>query len=299
MDNNNFNYQQPPYQQPQYQQPQYQPYQQPEPPKKKQGLAIASLILGIVGLTICCCMGIIPGIIGLILGIIAVASKQQGGKGMAIGGIITSALAILVNIILIVAMVNDEDFQEGFREGFEESYYEQTGEHSSFYEGDGDYDYSDDYDQYAYTDDEENDYTSSGDHFWGTNYTCGDDSTIYFFSDGTFDWYLDAEDWTDNVKSGTYTVVFGADARELLTTDLAEYGVTAEELDDFNARNAGSELYNEENLTVLILNTEEVILDGEYYTDPYTTYYYGYSNEEGFDGTNMDSGNYATFYTNY
>lgn len=299
MDNNNFNeqqpqYQQPQYQQPQYQQPQYQPYQQPEPPKKKQGLAIASLILGIVGLTICCCLGIIPGIIGLILGIIAVSSKQQDGKGMAIGGIITSALAILVNIILIVALVNDEDFQEGFRQGFEESYYDQTGEHSSFYEGD-DY-YSDDY----YDWDAYDDYsTFSGDHFWGTNYTCDDGSTIYFFSDGTFSWYLDAEDWSDNVSSGTYTVVFGDDARELLTTDLAEYGVTAEELDDFHARNAGSDLYNEENLTVLILNTDHVLIDGEYNTDSYTTYYYGYSNEDGFDGANMDTANYVTFYTNY
>ena len=94
-------------------------------------LAVTSLVLGILSLTLCCCIGWLPGIIGAILGIVAIA-KDQGGKGLAVGGVITSVLGLIIGILLTVysvAIVNSDEFKEGFEEGFEESYYEETGEH--------------------------------------------------------------------------------------------------------------------------------------------------------------------------
>ncbi len=73
------------------------------PEKKKMiGFAIASLILGILSI-ICCCFGLgwITAIPGIILGIVAVV-KKYAGKGCAIAGIICSALAIVLSIVMLI-----------------------------------------------------------------------------------------------------------------------------------------------------------------------------------------------------
>jgi hypothetical protein len=67
---------------------------QPEKPAGK-GLAIASLILGIVGM-VCCCGGI-TSILAIVLGIIA---RSKGYKsGMATIGIILGAVGIIFGIV--------------------------------------------------------------------------------------------------------------------------------------------------------------------------------------------------------
>lgn len=94
-----------------YGQPQQYGNYAPAGPSK--GLAIAALILGILGLL----MSWIPfvglfggflGLIGLIVGIIAMVQANKGragGKGLAIGGIITSILAIVTSIAVTVGVV--------------------------------------------------------------------------------------------------------------------------------------------------------------------------------------------------
>ena len=61
------------------------------------GMAIGSLICGIVGILMCCCCGIgaIVGIVGIILAICS--KKSNGGKmsGMALAGLICSIVAIV------------------------------------------------------------------------------------------------------------------------------------------------------------------------------------------------------------
>lgn len=61
------------------------------------GMAIGSLICGIVGILMCCCCGIgaIFGIVGVILAICS--RKANAGKmgGMAIAGLVCSIVAIL------------------------------------------------------------------------------------------------------------------------------------------------------------------------------------------------------------
>jgi len=76
----------------------------------KKGLAIASLVLGILSLLTVGCLGI-GALAGLVLGIVAVvkASREPhvfGGKGMAWAGIVTSGLGLLLlPIVGIIAAI--------------------------------------------------------------------------------------------------------------------------------------------------------------------------------------------------
>ena len=103
-------YQSPGYQ-PNYQQnwsqPNYQNHQQPyyQQPQVKSGMAIASMVLGIIG-----CFLTSP--IGLILGIVSLkrANKrplEYGGKGFAIAGIVLNVIGVLIiPIIAAIAIPN-------------------------------------------------------------------------------------------------------------------------------------------------------------------------------------------------
>lgn len=83
-------------------------YIQQSPAPAGNGLAIASLVVGIIALLMSWILGLnwftsFPAaIVALILGIVAI--RRPTGKGMAIGGIITSALTLLVVIGETVAM---------------------------------------------------------------------------------------------------------------------------------------------------------------------------------------------------
>ena len=75
-------------------------YYQSRPRKESQGLAIASLILGILSLMFFLTgVNILTSILALVFGIIYLSTvKQKKGKGMAVAGIITAALAIVLCI---------------------------------------------------------------------------------------------------------------------------------------------------------------------------------------------------------
>lgn len=75
----------------------------------QQGLAMASMITGIVSCTIgmCCYIGTATGPVAIILGIIALVQikndpKRHTGKGMAIAGIITGALYFVFIALFLV-----------------------------------------------------------------------------------------------------------------------------------------------------------------------------------------------------
>lgn len=79
---------------------------------KTSGMAITSLILGIVGLlTTIFGIGLLLAIAGLVLGIIALATigkpgKPSRGKGLAIGGVVTSALCVtLLPVALLIGIL--------------------------------------------------------------------------------------------------------------------------------------------------------------------------------------------------
>lgn len=78
---------------------------QPLPSAKTSGLAIASLVLGISGIFTCG----LTAIVGLILGIVGLCAiskraEQLKGKGLAIAGIITSAIAIVLIPFMAILM---------------------------------------------------------------------------------------------------------------------------------------------------------------------------------------------------
>lgn len=70
--------------------------------KKGGGLSIAAMILGIVGVLLSCIyIGILPCIIGLIFAIVALA-KNLPQKGMAIAGLITSIVGVIIFLFSIL-----------------------------------------------------------------------------------------------------------------------------------------------------------------------------------------------------
>lgn len=77
----------------------YQPTAYPGyPPPRPRGLGITALVLGIVAILtlVLCGLGGLVAIAGLIVGTIAVA--RNNGRGMAVAGIVLSAIALLVVI---------------------------------------------------------------------------------------------------------------------------------------------------------------------------------------------------------
>lgn len=76
-------------------------------PKPGSGLAIASLVCGILGVLtgIFIFSGLSLGLAGIVLGIVALVKVKNGtasGKGMAIGGIVTGALGMIVAVVVLI-----------------------------------------------------------------------------------------------------------------------------------------------------------------------------------------------------
>lgn len=81
----------------------------PMAPGLPTGLAITGMVLGIVGLcTSLFYVGGVIGIVGLVFSIIALRRVKRGlggGKGMAIAGLVTSIVSIVVNLVEVVFLV--------------------------------------------------------------------------------------------------------------------------------------------------------------------------------------------------
>ncbi|MEU4351225.1 DUF4190 domain-containing protein [Streptomyces sp. NPDC023838] len=92
-------------------------YPQPYPPlqaARTSGLAIASLVTGIV-----CC---VPPL-GLVLGVLAlrrIRKQGQRGKGMAITGVVLSAISTVLAVVLVVTGAVSA-FWDGFRDGIDDA----------------------------------------------------------------------------------------------------------------------------------------------------------------------------------
>jgi hypothetical protein len=108
--------QQQPYGQPYAQQQPYgQPYAQQYPaygapmtdPNKQNGLAIGAMSTGIASIVLACCgvVGGIAGVAAIVLSILAnkqISERGGRGKGMALTGIITGAVGIVIAIGLLI-----------------------------------------------------------------------------------------------------------------------------------------------------------------------------------------------------
>lgn len=116
-------------------------------------MGVASLVLGIISLIagwipFVCWFVFILAVIGLILGIVDCVKKSKAnvsGKGMGIAGLILSAIAIPIIIIMsfaslgmLVAIMEGNDVLTNYND-----YY-----YNDYYDYDYDYDYNDYYDWY-------------------------------------------------------------------------------------------------------------------------------------------------------
>jgi hypothetical protein len=117
-------YNQNPYQNNQYQYGQYQQYQTPVQPQSN-GMAVGSLICGILGILLSCCLWYIAlplAIAGLVLGILVVKNKK-GGKNLAIVGIVLSSISIIIGIfaaIMFIAVFTNPEFGSMYEEILQE-----------------------------------------------------------------------------------------------------------------------------------------------------------------------------------
>jgi len=78
---------------------QYQAPPQNDVPNKANGMQIASLVLGILGIPGCCCYGIVGLIMGIVGLILALVGNKRSKSGVGIAGLICSIIAILLGIL--------------------------------------------------------------------------------------------------------------------------------------------------------------------------------------------------------
>lgn len=76
-------------------------------PGPSQNLAMASMIVGLSGVLLSWCFGPVPGIVALVLGLVALSQIKKSpekytGKGMAIAGIVIGAVNIAFYILLMI-----------------------------------------------------------------------------------------------------------------------------------------------------------------------------------------------------
>jgi len=96
----------------QYAEPSIQPEWQPPPPPpyaqpQSKGLATASMVTGIASVA---CFGPVPGIVAIILGLVALSQikknpGQVGGQGFAWTGVITGGATVLLYGIIVIFYV--------------------------------------------------------------------------------------------------------------------------------------------------------------------------------------------------
>lgn len=92
----------------------YQP--QPQQPQGGAGMAVTALVLGVIALlgSITIVVGILVGLIAVVLGLVASGRAKRGrarGRGMAIVGVVTGSLGIVVAgglIALGVSIINSD-----------------------------------------------------------------------------------------------------------------------------------------------------------------------------------------------
>ena len=71
---------------------------------------MASMIVGLAGILLSWCFGPVPGIIALVLGLVALSQIKKSpekytGKGMAITGIVIGSLTIVFYILLVIGWI--------------------------------------------------------------------------------------------------------------------------------------------------------------------------------------------------
>lgn len=91
-------------------QPPAPPLAYPRTTTPSQALALGSMITSIAGILVAGCFGPVPGIIGLVLGLIALSQikkfpEKYTGKNFAMAGIVIGALTVAFYVLLIIGWI--------------------------------------------------------------------------------------------------------------------------------------------------------------------------------------------------
>lgn len=218
--------------------------------KKSNVLGIISLILGILSiLTSCVIFVAIPfAVAALITGIIALFTNRT--KAMPIIGVILSVLAIVVSIIVTIVVKNVvNDVKESTKDFVDSNIGKElkddlTTLYNELSEG--------------MTDD-----LDSTDKLKGYSWKMGDGSLLVLNNDGTYYWYKDATDKTDNYYYGKYSTYLGDKAIEKISE---KFGFN-EEAYKQNTQILRNDIY------FLKLDKEGTVINGKKSTVSQSTYY--------------------------
>ena len=97
--------------------PGFQAYNTPVSAPKNNGMAIASLVLSLVGVIPCFWVLQIPGVLGVIFGFLGkrqidASGGAQKGRGLALAGLIVGAvLVVLAGVLGVALALGDGEFQ--------------------------------------------------------------------------------------------------------------------------------------------------------------------------------------------
>lgn len=86
--------------------------------QKTNGMAIASLVLGIVGLVSCGCTFFVAPVLAIIFSVIGrkqIAERGDKGSGMAVAGLVLGILGVLLSLFILLT-----GFIDGFTSGFQD-----------------------------------------------------------------------------------------------------------------------------------------------------------------------------------
>jgi len=86
------------------------------PPQRNHGLAVASMVCGILAIVPGCCCGFfgLPlSVAALVMGVVSImqinaSGGQLGGKGMAIAGTVCGSVAVGMDLVAVFANVTSE-----------------------------------------------------------------------------------------------------------------------------------------------------------------------------------------------
>ena len=93
-------------------------------PAKTNGFTVASLVLGIISiLCVCCCSCLFPVTAVLSIVFAVVSKKGERMKGMALGGMVCSIIALVILVFSVVFLMLNPDIvaelEQAFMEGLE------------------------------------------------------------------------------------------------------------------------------------------------------------------------------------
>lgn len=83
----------------------------PSPSPSASGMAIAGLVLGVVGILTCwlCGLGAVLGVIGVVLAAVALSRSNRlpgrPDRGLAIAGVVTNVLAIIAGVVIVAVLI--------------------------------------------------------------------------------------------------------------------------------------------------------------------------------------------------